>query len=452
MKIFFARKTVLLITFLCAAALASFALDVPVADIIDDSTLRTSVRDAWFIESPNRVLAKPRVVHNLPGGGRVELRTEAGKDEFMVIFARELTSAGGSGRFPGWAQGSWILTRRRDSGEVTRIRVFLRSDPFTYIQFRPMSDARSQMDVVLYDAFVVRSMPVPVPMERLYTMPVQEVLNLVGSRFPARYFEPDPDNYRDQRQFIANVRARLPQLEFADDGAINEDGQFVYIETGFDQQGGHVGLNCSGFTKWLIDGILRPVTGQRLAIPPLKEPFGDRGSSFTEPWEALRDPFFGLDWIRNLASQAWTTLRSPAFATLEEIEVRTDRFSQMIVRRGSSSSIQSYPGFFGNAGHGIEGLLPLLYTLAIDEPGRFYLAAVNNEIGEPATPENLRGRPRLRQFFHVAALVPYFNENGVFQVAVFESAAETSINAFRSRYPGHFVSLVRIPVETAFDP
>jgi hypothetical protein len=315
-----------------------------------------------------------------------------------------------------------------------------------------MSDARSQMDVVLYDAFVVRSMPVPVPMERLYTMPVQEVLNLVGSRFPARYFEPDPDNYRDQRQFIANVRARLPQLEFADDGAINEDGQFVYIENGFDQQGGHVGLNCSGFTKWLIDGILRPVTGQRLAIPPLKEPFGDRGSSFTEPWEALRDPFFGLDWIRNLASQAWTTLRSPAFATLEEIEVRTDRFSQMIVRRGSSSSIQSYPGFFGNAGHGIEGLLPLLYTLAIDEPGRFYLAAVNNEIGEPATPENLRGRPRLRQFFHVAALVPYFNENGVFQVAVFESAAETSINAFRSRYPGHFVSLVRIPVETAFDP
>jgi hypothetical protein len=49
-------------------------------------------------------------------------------------------------------------------------------------------------------------------------------------------------------------------------------------------------------------------------------------------------------------------------------------------------------------------------------------------------------------------LVPFFAENGVFQVAVFESAAETSINAFRSRYPGHCVSLVRIPVETAFEP
>jgi hypothetical protein len=59
----------------------------------------------------------------------------------------------------------------------------------------------------------------------------------------------------------------------------------------------------------------------------------------------------------------------------------------------------------------------------------------------------------MRQYFHIAALIPYFNEYGFFQVAVFESAAETSINAFRNRYaPGHYVNLVRIPLETAFDP
>jgi hypothetical protein len=120
-----------------------------------------------------------------------------------------------------------------------------------------------------------------------------------------------------------------------------------------------------------------------------------------------------------------------------------------------------------NAGYEVEGLQALLYTLAIDEPGKFYLAAVNNETGPPTTEQNPRGAPRMRTYFHVMAFIPYFTENGVFQIAVFESAAETSISAFKNRYPvseriidgerkiypnGHCVSLVRVPVETAFDP
>jgi hypothetical protein len=115
----------------------------------------------------------------------------------------------------------------------------------------------------------------------------------------------------------------------------------------------------------------------------------------------------------------------------------------VILRNGGNSTVRPYPGFLHNAGFGFEGLHPLLYTLAIDEPGRIYLAAVNNELG-PA--------PRMRQYFHIAVLAPYFNEAGNFQVAVFESAEETSFNNFKTRYPGHCVNLVRIPVETAFDP
>ena len=435
----------------------SFCLDVPISRITDDSAFRASVKESWLGESPGRVLAKTNVMHNLPGGGRIELRAEAGQNEFMVIFARELTGmyngrSVNTGQFPGWAQGSWILTRRRDTGAPVRIRVFPRSDPYTYVQFRPFSGDKCQMDLVLYDAYIIRSMPLPVSLERLYTMPVAEVLNLAGNKFPRRYFEPNPDDYRDQRLLIAQIREHLPELNFADDGAINETGSYVFIKTGLNQPNVQTGLNCSGFTKWLIDGILKPVTGRRLELTPLKEPFGNRGTSFTDIWEELRDPFFGLDWIRNLASQAWTVLRAPSFGTLDEIEVRRETFSQIIVRNGPNITVQSYPGFLSNAGYGVEGLHPLLYTLAIDEPGRFYLAAVNNEIGPPTIETNLRGRPRMRQYFHVAALIPYFNEYGVFQVAVFESAAETSINAFKSRYPGQQVNLVRIPVETKFAP
>jgi hypothetical protein len=438
-----------------AAALGEplFGLDQPTRRIVDDSSLRILLKD-WFTEVPDRALRRRPEIRTLGGGGRVHVRAEEGGDEFMLILARELTGGAGSrGRtFPGWAQGSWILTRRRDSGEAARIRVFLRSDPYTYIQFRPLGPDKCLLDTVVYDAYIQRSLPLPIPFERLYTIPVEEALSLAGEKFDRKYFDPDPANYRDIRNFVAAVRKRLPELSFAGDGAINEAGTYVYINS-LKAQEEPGGLNCSGFAKWVVDGVLRPLTGERLPIGPLKEPFGRRGSSFTEPWEQSRDPFFGLDWIRQLAARAMPVLRSPAYASLEEIEVRGQPFSQVIVREDETISIRSSSGFLKDAGFLVEGLHPLLYTLAINEPGRIYLAAVNAETGPPATADNLRGRPRMRQYFHIAVLVPYFNENGVFQVVLFESAEETSFRNFKTCYPpGHAVNLVRIPVESLFDP
>jgi hypothetical protein len=425
--------------------------DVPTRRIEDDSTLRISLVDSWFKEAPVRVLNKRPETHTLIGGSRVQVRVETSaqnREEFAIVLAREQ-----NGAFSGWAQGSWVLTRRMDNNpDGSRIRVFLRSDFNVYVQFRPFNEERSLMDVVVYDGFIMRGHPVPVAFERLFVLPVENVLAIVGDRFPRCYFDPEPGRYRDSRAFITAVRARLPELSYADDGAMDENGDFVFINTLAPQTYDRPGLNCSGFAKWIVDGILRSHTGERLSIAPLKEPFGDRGTHFTDAWEELRDPFFGLDWCRNLASRAGTVLRSPAFGALEEIEVRNSPFSQVILRQGGRSSVHSYPGFLVNAGFGFEGLTPLLYTLAIDEPGRIYLAAVNHEMGPPATPDNPRGLPRMRQYYHVAVLVPFFTEQGVFSVAVFESAAETSFTRFRTRYPGQFVNLSRIPIDGAFDP
>jgi len=430
---------------------SAWGQDVPTRQILDDSALRISLVDTWFKEVPARVLNKAPEYYTLRGGSRVQVRVAAqNSEEFAIVIAREQ-----NGAYTGWAQGSWVLTRRRDNDPAgMRIRVFLRSDFNTYVQFRPFNDEKCLMDVVLYDGYVARSHPVPVPFERLFTLPLEEILNLAGNGFPRRYFDPEPGMYRDSRAFIAKVRSRLNELYFLDDGAQDENGNFVFINTLMPQamQAGRGGVNCSGFAKWVVDGILRPLTGERLAIAPLKAPFGERGSPFTDTWEELRDPFFGLDWIRNLASRAGEVLRSPAFASLQEIEVRGNPFSYGILRQNGGSQVFAYPGYIQNAGFGFEGLYPLLYTLAIDEPGRIYLAAVNDELGAPETPDNPRGLPRMRQYYHVAVLVPYFTERGVFQVAVFESGEETSFTAFRTRYPGQFVNLVRIPIDGTFDP
>jgi len=456
---------IFLIVFLLISSFSQiYGLDLPLSQISDDSALRIKLKDAWFKEIPARVISNRPALQSLESGERVMVSAEEGRNEFVVVLAREAMSGRiasdgnpavarvGTGAFPGWAQGSWTLTRRKDTGSPVRIRVFLRSDQQTFIQFRPFNDEKCQMDAVFYGGYVTRSLLIPVSFERLYTMPINDIIKLAGSKFPRRYFDPDPQYYRDTRKFIANVRARIKNLRFTDDGAIDENGNYVFINNLQPQNSNSAGLNCSGFSKWLIDGLLRPVTGKRLAITPLKAPFGDRGSSFTALWEKSRDPYFGLDWIRNLAFEANRVLRSPSYGSLEEFEVRADNFASLMVNENRTFVDHNYPGFLPEAGYGIEGIHPLLYTLAVDEPFKFYLAAVSEESGVPVTPDNLRGGPRLRQYYHIAALIPYFDEYGVFRIVVFESAAETSFAAFRTRYPGRYVNLVQIPVAAAFDP
>ncbi|MDR2606978.1 MAG: hypothetical protein LBC57_01180 [Treponema sp.] len=446
-------KPKLLFTLLVFLPLCVSGRDLPLSRIADDSALRLEIRDTWLLEVPGRVLAKGSERRNLAGGGRVEIRTESKGEEFNIVIARESGAGRTMGSFPGYAQGSWVLSRRRDTGEALRIRVFLRSDAFTYVQFRPWTGDKCLMDLVLYDAYVLRSQPIPVPFERLYEISVEEALRLAGDRFPGRYFEAEPSNYREIREFIKIVRSQLPALNFLDDGAIDENGNYVFIKDGRPQEG-EKGLNCSGFAKWIIDLLLMPYTGAPLPIAPLKAPAGNRGSSFTKAFEELRDPFFGLDWTRNLALSAAAVLRSPGAAVIEEVEVRESSFSDLILRDPKTSSPageRSYPGYIENAGFGMEGLQPLLYTLAINEPGTVYLASINTEMSGPPR-KNQYLSLRLRQHFHIAVLLPYFNEEGEFRIAVFESAAETAFSRFRSRYPGHYVNLVRIPLSASLMP
>jgi hypothetical protein len=355
------------------------AADLPIRQIEDDSALRTTIKDSWLMETPSLVLRNRPFTGTLPGGSPVQVRTETRGNELTVILAREW-----NGTFPGWAQGSWVLTRLMD-GAYERIRIFLHSDPYTYIQFRPMESPgeKTLLDVVLYEAYVVRGLPLGLPLENLLTMPLNEIFDALGDKFPARYFNPDPDMYRDLRELIKKVRAELPGLEFTDDGALDENGRYVYIDSLSPQNAAENsgGLNCSGFAKWFVDGLLYPVTGRLLPIAPLKEATVKSGSSLAANYAGSRDPYFGLDWTRNLALEAAKTLRSPALAVVEEVEVRNGNFAALIDRRGGRASVKSYPGFLPGAGFGIEGLRPLLYTLAINEPGYVYLVSVNNETG-----------------------------------------------------------------------
>ncbi|MCL2609380.1 MAG: hypothetical protein FWD94_05700, partial [Treponema sp.] len=385
------------------------AKDLPLNAISDDSGLRALAGGLWLDEGPAPAPGG-RGIHVLPGGERVQVAVMSGVGESRVILAR----ASAAGQYSGWEQGSWEFTRAARETAVrgeglTSVRVFPRSDRYVFLRFTPFGRDRSQMDVLVYDAFLVAGLVLPVSLERLSLMPLRDIIALAGNDFPVRFFRIDPDDYLDQRRLVADIRRRLPDLAYAPDGAMDSEGNFVLITSGLPQEEDGAGLSHSGFAKWVVDGMLRPVSGERLDIADLTVPFGGRGSSFTRPFEHTRDPFFGLDWIRNLARNAWSALRSPEFATLTEFEVRRQPFSRLMLRNPAGAELRSFPGFIEDLGYGIEGLLPLLYVLAVEEPGRFFLAAVNADMHPPETEAYPRGGPRLRHFFHVAALIPYFD-------------------------------------------
>ncbi|MDR0731925.1 MAG: hypothetical protein LBF63_09665 [Treponema sp.] len=216
---------------LACLALPLGALDLPSAAIEDDSALRISLRDEWFLDTQDRVMAKKTQVYTLPGGPRIQVRAEQSANEFAVVLARELTGPNGQGMgsFPGWAQGSWAYVRSRTDGSPLRILIYLRSDRSTYLQFKPLDGDRCQMDMVLYDAYISHSQPVGLPFERLLAMPLENIFAIMGEKFTRRYFDPDPANYRDLRQFMTNLRQKLPEISFRDDGAIDAQGNYVFI-------------------------------------------------------------------------------------------------------------------------------------------------------------------------------------------------------------------------------
>ncbi|MCX7656000.1 MAG: hypothetical protein N2Z76_05705 [Treponemataceae bacterium] len=409
-----------------------FSQDLELSEIADDSLLRKALYQEWILESPSLVLLRKPQVYRLLSGDLVQVRSRREGTFLLILFSRPRGTT-----YPEWTQGSWIVYRSLQNGKVQAIRFYPRSDPQIYLDFRAASyGTNTVVDFVIYGAYRWYARPTGLPWDSFFMFPLSTIVSNPGVDTLSSFVSIVPAMYQAQRILIEQIRKELPTLRYADDGAFDDEGRPVFINTG-QSQGETWGLNCSGFAKWVVDGLLHARGWKSLTIESLKKTSYSRGSSFTEPYETTLDPFFGLDWTRNLAIAAQKVLQQNQKVTLETVEVQKNSLAGLIHPQGLPGEHRPYPGYLKNVGFPIEGLKALLYILAVEEPTYFYLGAISTV---------QQGKPPLRRYYHVAVFIPFFTEEGTFSVALFESAAETSFTDFVNRYRGQQINLVRVPL------
>lgn len=360
---------------------------------------------------------------------RVKFRVETRGNSFYLLFLNEKNRV-----FPIAGRGNYIIKRGLEMGEFKQIKIFYRNDPGSFIRIFPAGE-RSEMDVFLFGKSVYNKTILPLPLENFLTLSFSRVIALSGSvlKWPLLLMRGDRELDRRIEDIISLLRARLPFLEDTDDGAQDSEGSFVLIKNGVKQEDAvNGGFNCSGFTKWITDGFYYPLTGSYLDIERLKVKHLDfRGNRWSLPYEEERDPYFGLDWSRNLAVNLIT-----AQSGAEEQQSPVDPESADLRRVDFFSYIE-------DVGYPVADLETLLFAAAFRNPGIVYLGSINSEYGK---------KPRLRQHFHIVVLLPYFTANGDFRIAVMERNSESSIASLIKRYPADFIHLVRLDARGVFQP
>ncbi len=438
-------KSLIALTALALLALSSaFALDAAAPDrLIESDSVRRSIAAEWLDDGVNGVMALGSA--NYTDRYLFRFTVSQKKDAtggFLAVTVRPDDSPS--------VRGTRVLFRRLSDGQPDSIRIYPTDDPAIYVRLRPSGDVdkgRSLVDLVILDVDARTGAPLGIPFHRLYGASFASIIEMTSASVPWNLVTEAGRRSFETEAAVAAVREGIKNLVYLDDGAFNERGEPVLIETGApqdpksilsarpkDRPSGDVygGVNCSGFAKWIVDGIVRPRAGGGLKIGPLKDPTPAPSSFFVDPYVDERDVFFALNWTRNLAASV-VSLDTGRTVTSAEAAVDV-----------TVEPLSGLPPYMGNVGYRATALAPLLYHLAVTEPGHFYLGAVSRD----------RGDPPLRQYHHVVAFFPYFDESGRFTVAVFESAAETTLESFSARNSDAFVNLVRVrlPDAGAFAP
>lgn len=209
-------------------------------------------------------------------------------------------------------------------------------------------------------------------------------------------------------------------------GVIDAKGNYIQ------QDDNSFGLCCAGYAKWIADGFYFPLRKQNhttlryMSIQELnKTNLRIRGNLETLNYEKSRQPFFGLDWTRNIATV-----------------LATEKEHRVFYPTDHDVTQSIYAKYTKDRGFPIELIPEIMKEQSILHPNRWYLVSISGPFGD---------NPILLQHYHTAVFFPYFTKNYHFKLAVLERTRQTSFEYLLSRYQNTYCHLVWAEIEGKFE-
>lgn len=289
-----------------------------------------------------------------------------------------------------------------DEDKIEKVRFHYLENSGCYIEFYTDWQTNKQFfDVYLFGQQYESNIEFNFNINKLKFLSSYEILSAVNKYYPIEKVLNRPENdYEIKNNFIQNV-IKKSLSDFADDGALNEQGEFVYIKNESPLPKTKQGLNCSGFVKEIYDQYLRVLNHnhKRLPISTLKRKNIDNENAYRQQHRQHEnsDPFFGKDWIENLNKEF-------------------NKLSGIVSESAEELAENDYFPYFEAKGFRFSDLPYILFKEQEENPLYFYVAVFNKYS------DNKRLIP---EYYHISVLVPYFKGKH-FYLRVFESGEETS--------------------------
>ena len=349
---------------------------------------------------------KTNIIEQTSNGNKIKFEIKQQNGSFYILFINQLDN-----RFPIYSPGTYIIKRDLSDGKFKQIKVFLKAEEDCYIRFFPL-DERAMMDIYLYGKRIYNDINLSYSFANILTKPLNEIIQntSVIINWELILGKTNTSLYQEKNKFATQIETNLHKLKEEQDGAIDQNGKYIYIENLQPQPPNKKGLNCSGFVKWATDSIYFAETKKYMPIETLKQKnIENRGNRWSYRNEDDRDPYFGLDWTRNIA------------ITIKNAQNKNEN-------NHKSADVTTTPWFryTPDIGFQLKNLKLIMYYLAKTEPENIYLAAINKSWGKD---------PILQQHIHTAVLIPIIDKNNNLQDNIYESNQKTSAQQLINKIP-----------------
>ena len=442
--------------------------------IPDSSAVRSAVKDSWLKASVKNLNGRPSEIYKDPSGVLFQVRSERiGQSLAVAVMPQTYLKVSyirgddvevvDEPSYSLNSCGAWILFKNRNTGEAEKIIIRFTENPDIYLQLKPLGKG-STADLIAFDSYLAKGKAVGIPFENLYTTSFQAIQRQCAKTIPWDSVLPTENQYDTIQAMIAVIRDKLPSISYAEDAAYNQDGKLYSIERGDDfkidesdemldyylkeapkeiSDQGTITLGAPGFVKWIVDGIIYPLTGRFSRISELLEPTItpdplSKQGVLASKWNMT----LNLDWNRHLAEKV-ASIRSVKHNydyKTGGVDVNENFFISEIQEDGR---IVPSLGYTKNVGYESRKLQSILYVLAATEPSWFYIGAIRHT-SRISTGESV--------FDGNAAFFPYFRDDGKFDCVVFQNGKELTIRQFITNNPNAYVHLERIKAYEGFDP